>query len=86
MHAIRRTIATAVVLLAVFATAGCGGDARASGVKPYPLTTCIVTGNALGSMGDEQSLIYEGRELKFCCAPCIEKFKANPQHYLAKLP
>jgi hypothetical protein len=86
MHAIHRTTATAVVLLAVLAIAGCGGDSRASAVKPYPLTTCIVTGNALGSMGDEQTLIYEGRELKFCCAPCIEKFKANPQRYLAKLP
>ena len=86
MHPIFRTTAIATILLAVLVATGCGGDARASGAKPYPLTTCIVTGNALGSMGDEQTLIYEGRELKFCCAPCIEKFKANPQRYLAKLP
>ncbi len=31
-------------------------------------------------------LIYEGRELKFCCAPCIAKFQANPQRSLTKLP
>ena len=30
------------------------------GAKPYPLKTCIVTGNDLNSMGDEQSIVHEG--------------------------
>ena len=56
-----------------------------SGVKPYPLKLCIVTDNDLGSMGDEQGLVYQGREIKFCCAPCVDKFRNNPAKYLAKL-
>jgi hypothetical protein len=57
----------------------------ASSVIPYPLKTCIVTDNDLGSMGDEQRIVHQGREIKFCCSPCIGKFKANPAKYLAKL-
>jgi hypothetical protein len=37
-------------------------------------------------MGDEQSYVHEGQEIKVCCTPCIEKFKANPCRFLAKLP
>jgi YHS domain-containing protein len=29
---------------------------------------------------------YEGKKVYFCCADCVEKFKANPQLYLSKLP
>ncbi len=54
-------------------------------VKPYPLKVCIVTDNDLGSMGDEKVIIYEGREIKFCCAPCEKKFRKNPAKYLEKL-
>jgi hypothetical protein len=75
----------AVLTAAALIVVGCG-DTRTSGAKPYPLSTCIVTDNALGSMGDEQTYIHEGQEIKLCCAPCIEKFKANPARFLAKLP
>lgn len=54
--------------------------------KPYPLTTCLVTDNDLGSMGEETTLIYEGQTLKFCCKPCEAKFLKNPEKYLVKLP
>ncbi len=54
-------------------------------VKPYPLKTCIVTDNDLGSMGDEKVIVYEGQEIKFCCAPCEKKFRKNPAKYLEKL-
>ena len=47
--------------------------------------TCIVTGNGLGSMGDEQRLVHNGQEIKFCCKPCIGKFKKNPDKYLVKI-
>jgi hypothetical protein len=53
--------------------------------KPYPLTTCLVTGNDLGSMGDEKVIIYEGQTIKFCCAPCETRFRKNPAKYLPKL-
>lgn len=59
--------------------------AAAKGAKRYPLKTCIVSDNALGSMGDEQRIVHEGQEVKFCCKPCIAKFKKNPAKFLTKL-
>ncbi len=53
--------------------------------RPYPLKTCIVSGNTLGSMGDPITEVYEGRQIKFCCEPCVKKFHQNPQRYLKKL-
>lgn len=72
---------------AIFVTSCASGGSGSSlgGAKSYPLKTCIVTDNDLGSMGDEQRLVYQGQELKFCCAPCVKKFQANPARYLAKL-
>jgi hypothetical protein len=53
--------------------------------KPYPLKTCIVTDNALGSMGKVIVKSYDGQEVKFCCKPCVKKFEAAQAKYLAKL-
>ena len=60
--------------------------AEKTGTKPYPLDVCMVTDNELGSMGDEQVIVYEGQTIKFCCKPCEKKFLKNPAKYLAKLP
>jgi hypothetical protein len=77
-----------LTILASLFLAACAtsNSTNTGGVKPYPLKTCIVTGNDLGSMGDEQRLVYQGREIKFCCEPCVGKFQKNPAKYLAKLP
>jgi hypothetical protein len=53
--------------------------------KSYPLKTCIVTDNALGSMGKVITKVYDGQEIKFCCKPCVRKFEKNPAKYLSKL-
>lgn len=53
--------------------------------KPYPLDTCIVSGNKLGTMGKVVVRSHEGQEIKFCCKPCVKKFEANPAKYLSKL-
>lgn len=51
----------------------------------YPLTTCVVSGEELGSMGDTIVHQHEGREVRFCCKKCVRKFTADPAKYLAKL-
>ncbi|HEX2748243.1 MAG TPA: hypothetical protein VHM91_09625 [Verrucomicrobiales bacterium] len=80
----------ALLALSVLAPSGVtvtpAAAAEAAGkTKPYPLNTCIVSGNKLGSMGTVQSLVHEGQEIKFCCKPCVGKFKKDPAKYLAKL-
>lgn len=80
----RRNLATAA-LTALLLLAACKSTGDA-GTRPYPLETCIVTGNALGSMGDPITRVYNGQEIKFCCEPCVEEFEANPDEFLAQLP
>ena len=59
-------------------------DAK-TGSTAYPLTTCVVSGEKLGSMGDPVIVTHEGTEVRLCCASCIEKFEADPALYLEKL-
>ena len=78
-------IVSASVIVSSCATSGDTAAATASGVKPYPFDYCIVMNSKLGSMGDPVTRVYNGQEVKFCCAPCIKKFEKNPEKYLAKL-
>ena len=53
--------------------------------QEYPLITCVVSGEKLGSMGDPVIIEHNGTEVRFCCKKCIKKFKSDPATYLAKL-
>jgi hypothetical protein len=57
-------------------------DAKA---KPYPLKTCIVSGEKLGEMGDPYVFTHEGREIKLCCKNCLKDFNKAPANYIKKL-
>lgn len=52
---------------------------------PYPLDVCIVSGEKLGSMGEPVVKTYDGREVRFCCAACVDTFEANQQDYLSQI-
>lgn len=62
-----------LIIVSVLLTTSCEEDG-----------VCIVTGNKLGSMGDPVSFKHEGETYKVCCAPCIKKFKKDPQKFLKK--
>jgi len=49
------------------------------------LEDCLVGGSDLGDMGEPVSYIHNGQEFKFCCKPCIPKFKKNPEKYIQEL-
>lgn len=53
---------------------------------PYPLTTCVVSGEKLGEMGPPIVLVYTNnganQEVKFCCPMCKPKFLKNPDKYM----
>ena len=36
------------------------------------------------TMGQGYSEMYDGREYRFCSKACLDKFDANPSHYLAQ--
>ena len=46
-------------------------------------TTCPVMG---GPVNKAVFTEYEGKKVYFCCPGCDEKFKADPEKYLSKLP
>lgn len=54
-------------------------------VKPYPLKTCVVSGDKIGEMGKPVTLVYKGQEMKFCCKDCVKDFKKDPDKYIKKL-
>jgi hypothetical protein len=60
-------------------------DTEALAAKPYPLDTCLVSGEELGSMGDAYVFVHEGQEIKMCCKKCLKKFNADTAKYLAML-
>lgn len=54
-----------------------------SAEKPYPLDICLVSGEGLKEMGEPYLFVFEGREIKLCCKPCIKDFKKEPAKYIA---
>ena len=74
---------TTPALLVVLATALT--FAADPGSKPYPLKTCIISGEKLGSMGKPAVLVQDGQEVQFCCKSCIKDFKKDPQKYLKEI-
>ncbi|MBU6402394.1 MAG: hypothetical protein KGS61_18910 [Verrucomicrobia bacterium] len=75
----------AVAVLAVPLSARAGDDAGKK-LKPYPLKTCVVSGEKLGGdMGDPYVFSYQGREIKLCCKDCLKKFNKDPKAYLKKI-
>jgi YHS domain-containing protein len=46
-------------------------------------TLCPVMGNPINK---DVFVEYRGKKVYFCCPGCDEKFKANPEKYLDKLP
>ena len=86
----KKKIVTALVLSAFIGTTSLliaadhnHGDHKPSGAaKPYPLTTCVVSGEKLGEMGAPFVHKHNGREVRFCCKGCLKDFNKDPQKYL----
>jgi hypothetical protein len=51
----------------------------------YPLTTCLVADEKLGSMGKPYVTKIKDREVQLCCQSCEKDLKKNPDKYLKKL-
>jgi YHS domain-containing protein len=75
-----KTIPT--ILLICLGLASCG---KTSNAGSYPLTTCVVSGEKLDSMGDPHVFTHEGTEVRLCCESCLDDFNKEPAKYMAKL-
>ncbi len=85
----RRLVAIAASVPAAVAVAlltAAAPDAKTGRVgDPYTLSTCPVSGENLGSMGDAIVKVHDGREVRFCCDSCVGAFEKDPAKYLAKI-
>ena len=88
-----RARAQGVITLAALLAAGLIVRAEEKAAAPkdtYPLKTCVVSDEELGSMDEMVKYTYKGadgkeREVRFCCKKCIKKFQKDPEPYLKKL-
>jgi len=87
MKMIKHAIA-ALLAFAVLAgpSTGLAADPKSDAkLKPYPLKTCVVSGEKLGEMGAPYVYKYQDREIKFCCKDCVKDFEKEPAKYIKKL-
>ncbi len=87
MRNIVKTLMT-VTLAGVFAAApwsAWAAEPKPAKTKPYPLDTCVVSGEKLGGMGDPYVFVHKGQEIKLCCKGCLKDFNKNPDPYLKKI-
>ena len=89
IHKIMKTLRfiSPVLLAAAFLVGGCASSPKpaTASTKPYPLSTCVVSGDQLGAMGENCVFVYEGQEIKLCCKDCKKDFDKNPAKYLSQL-
>lgn len=51
----------------------------------YPLTTCVISGEPLGSMGDALDHVVDGRLVRLCCAGCVKGVEKDKDAVIAKI-
>lgn len=62
----------------------------AANADDYPLKTCVVSDEPLGSMGETTTYTHReagkpDRVIRFCCEGCVEDFRQSPEKFLKKL-
>ncbi|MFT7541172.1 MAG: hypothetical protein ACI9K5_002139 [Gammaproteobacteria bacterium] len=57
----------------------------AAQLKHYPATTCLISGEELGGMGEPIDLLYGNTLVRLCCKGCVKGFWKNPQEHMAAL-
>jgi len=83
---------SSLLLTGLIVVNGCKESEPADQAEPVPevvtevaieQTTCPVME---GAINKDLFTEYQGKKVYFCCEGCKEKFEAEPEKYLAKLP
>ena len=62
-----------------------GPKPKTAALKPFPLSTCIVSDEKLGGdMGEPFVFAFQGREIKLCCKSCEKDFKKQTAKFVKK--
>jgi len=85
MKTVKCVLALTATLLAGSLLASAADAKPDPKAKPYPLKTCVVSGEKLGEMGDPYVFTRDGQEVKLCCKSCLKDFNKNPSKYMKKI-
>jgi hypothetical protein len=80
----RNLLMTALMVTGLSASV-LAADKKEEKKSDYPLTTCVVSDEKLGSMGKPYIVKIKGREVQLCCDGCEKDLKKNPDKFLKKL-
>lgn len=82
-----KSVVGAGVFLGIVTLASAGpADGQSAKPKPYPLQTCVVSGEKFGGdMGKPHVFTYQNREIKLCCKSCLKDFNKEPAKFIKKL-
>ncbi|MBL9139828.1 MAG: hypothetical protein JNK85_28415 [Verrucomicrobiales bacterium] len=80
------SLSVLAALAAAFATTALAADKKIQlKTKPYPMDTCLVSGEKLGSMGDAYVLVEGDQEIQLCCKSCLKDFNKDKKANLTKV-
>lgn len=54
-------------------------------VERYPFTKCLVSDEALDSMGGPLDIVHASRLVRLCCKGCTKAFNKKPEIFIAKI-
>jgi len=76
-----------LLLIGVVVLAGCKKKSEPAAPGATSVVTVQTTCPVMGGASNKNVFTeYKGKKVYFCCVACVEKFKANPEQYIAKLP
>ena len=89
MKNLLRLSAVALFAGAMFTASGLAAEskAKAKDAKAYPLKTCLISDEELGTDPDMKpfAFAFEGQEVKLCCKSCKKDFDKDPKKFMTKL-
>lgn len=76
---------SSVALLVLASCSKQESEPQSAEVAPYPLDVCLVSGKALGSMGEPHVVEHAGQQIKFCCDACLPEFEEDPDAFVQRI-
>ncbi|MBB5036364.1 hypothetical protein [Prosthecobacter dejongeii] len=76
---------TLALLSSLLLSTGLASAADTAVPATYPLKTCVVSNEDLGTMGKPVKVTYEGTDVYLCCKACTKDFNKEPAKFVAKV-
>src|SRR5262245_26222907 len=80
------SLVACAALITAFALSAFAADKQVKlKTKPYPMTTCVISGEKLDSMGEPFVFTEGDQEVQLCCKSCKKDFEKDKKASLKKI-